>query len=277
MKKFLTVCLSAILAVCALAFVGCSPETLENDGLKWSGEVDEVFTAVDNVIEISTPEQFAGFAKTVNESRNEYIGYTVKLMANLDLCNKEWEPIGQTGNATFKGLFDGNGKTIYNLYIDSTDIYTDINDVKDHADYASGLFGFIDVDSRTVIKDLTVDGATVKANHWAGVITGYATGIISGCTVKNASISCTYANGERDGDKAGVIAGMCNTQASEVSLTGNTVKNCTVSACRDAGQITGAAATVSLSENVVEKVVVRWNNVGKGSNIKNEQIGRVLG
>lgn len=276
MKKFLTICLSAILAVCALAFVGCTPETPENDGVKWSGEVDEVLTAVDNVIEISTPEQLAGFAKSVNVGNNGYAGYTIRLTENLDLCNKEWEPIGQTLKTTFKGLFDGNGKTIYNLYVDSTDIYTDINDVTDNSKYASGLFGFVDVDSRTVIKDLTIDGATVKANHWAGVIVGYATGIISGCTVKNASVSCTYANAERDGDKAGIIAGMCNTQADAVSLTGNRVVNCTVSACRDAGQIAGCAVESCLSENVVENVVVRWNDVGSGTNIRNEQIGRVL-
>ena len=53
--------------------------------------------------------------------RNQYF----KLMDNIDLSGREWEPIGYTeGGGSihgFNGMFDGNYKTISGMYVDVRD------------------------------------------------------------------------------------------------------------------------------------------------------------
>lgn len=82
---------------------------------------------------ISTPEQLAGLAERTNVDKEDFAGKYVKLAADIwltDFSNpdtaswKEWEPIAHTlykwNEATdygyFRGHFDGDGHTIYNMY-----------------------------------------------------------------------------------------------------------------------------------------------------------------
>jgi uncharacterized repeat protein (TIGR02543 family) len=82
---------------------------------------------------ISTPEQLAGLAERTNVDKEDFADKYVKLTADIwltdfsnpDTANwKEWEPIAHTlykwGEATdygyFRGHFDGDGHTIYNMY-----------------------------------------------------------------------------------------------------------------------------------------------------------------
>ena len=217
---------------------------------------------------ITTAEDLVAFAKDVNENGNSYAGKTVMLMNDIDLNNVAWTPIGQTGGDSaktyFQGTFDGNGKTISNLNVS-------VWDSNEGKNYASGLFGFIDVASAT-IKNLTVDNAKVVGHHWAGVIAGYLTGDIVNCHVINANVTCKHANDEACGDKAGVIVGYINA---------GTVKNCTATKCtvtagRDAGQIVGAAKTEQVTGCSATDVTVTATGDCTGANVRNDVIGRVL-
>ena len=107
-----------------------------------------------------------------------------------------WESIG---NATrnddgiqgtpFKGIFDGNGKTISGISINDTG----------EADTGYGLFAAI-AGSDTVVKNLTVSGSIELSNAdaEAGLIAGYVTegATISGCsTGEGSSIKAGTAGG----------------------------------------------------------------------------------
>ena len=128
------------------------------------------------------------FADELNVNGKSFSGKTFKLGADIDLGNTEWTPIGQTGgNGTttyFQGTFDGDNHTIKNLAISASAW-------DEGANYAAGLFGFIDPGGAT-IKNLTIDGAKVEGHHWTGAVVGYLTGTVENCHVKNATIISTH-------------------------------------------------------------------------------------
>ena len=230
-------------------------------------ENNEVINVATPDLVISTKEELFAFANDVNVNGNGYAGKLVVLGADIDLNNEEWTPIGQTGGngvaTDFKGMFDGKGHTIENLTITN-------NAYDAGANYAVGLFGFVDMGDAQIVN-LTVDGANVNGHHWTGVIAGYLTGSIKNCTVKNATVTCTHANGDACGDKAGVICGYVNSG----SVTANTAQDCTVTAGRDAGQIVGMASTAQAYGNTAYNVTVAATGDCTGANIRNEEIGRL--
>ena len=224
----------------------------------------------DGNLSIYTASGMEYFATSVNTTGTTYSGKTVTLMRDIDMTGVDWVPVGQTGgygaNAYFQGTFDGNGKTLSNLSITHWESGSNSG-----ANYATGLFGFIDMSS-AVIKDLTVDHASVTGHHWVGVIVGYLTGSISGCTVTNSAVECTNANSEANGDKAGLITGYINS---------GTVSNCTgeestVKAYRDAGQLVGASNPANVTGCTATNVTVSKTDDSEGKNIRNEIIGREL-
>jgi hypothetical protein len=131
-----------------------------------------------------------------------------------------WIPIGDSTNI-FTGIFNGNGNTITNLWINRTS-----------ADYV-GLFGFI---QNAKIKNLTVEtaeGKEVKGRYFVGAIAGYvsgssitnshSTGNVSGVDsvggiagyVGGSSITNSYATGNVSGDNmVGGIAGVVELSSS---------------------------------------------------------------
>lgn len=189
------------------------------------------------------------FAASVNNGTS-YAGKTVTLGADLDLANEPWTPIGACNSKTyFQGNFDGNGKTISNLYVDnSTDTYKNST---------SGLFGWIDA-AKATIKNVKIDGATVKGSHWTGVIAGFMTGEISDCTVNNATVICNNVNEDANGDKVGGIVGYVNSNS--IKLSGNTVTNSTITGNREVGGIAGTVANDlgEMKNNKVENVAITY-------------------
>ena len=100
-----------------------------------------------------------------------------------------WEPIGNTTNK-YMGTFDGNNKTITNLYINANQEY-------------SGLFGYT---YRSTIKNLTFVNANVtNTNSFTGILVGYG----YGGTYQNimTSTSCEVNGGDGTGGIAGKLAG----------------------------------------------------------------------
>ena len=105
-----------------------------------------------------------------------------------NLEEKSWEPIGNTSNNCYEGTFDGNYKTITNLYINAKQKY-------------SGLFGYT---AESTIKNLTFEYANVtNTEYYTGILVGCA-GTVS--TLQNIKISntCQMKGGE---DYTGGIAG----------------------------------------------------------------------
>ena len=154
---------------------------------------------VDNPFLISTAAELAWFRDHVNEDYAN-VKASAKLIADIDLsefCHaanaseninqKSWEPIGR-----YKGTFDGNNKTITNLYI---------NNIQENM----GLFGYI---SQSTIKNLTFVNANVtntKSN--TGILVGKAE---LGSTLQNIKISetCRMKGGGEYTGYTGGIAGV---------------------------------------------------------------------
>ena len=143
------------------------------------------------------------------------------------------------------------------------------------ANYASGLFGFTDCGTQGGIKNLTIDGATVKGSHWCGAVSGFVSGVVENCHVKNATVECTHANDEACGDKAGAVAGYIN--GTQGSLSGCTAENSTVKAGRDAGQVVGAAQPAQVVDCSATNVTVSaTGDCPEEANIREAVIGREL-
>ncbi|MBP3497481.1 MAG: hypothetical protein J6K33_06585, partial [Alistipes sp.] len=228
------------------------------------------YTVSNGVYNIYTAAGLKWFANEVNVNKNSFSGKTVKLAKDIDLQNETWAPIGQTGVATFNGVFDGQNYTIYNLNVNS--------ESQTGANYSSGLFGW--VESHTAghghIKNVKIAGATIVGHHNCGALVGYITqetALVENCHVTGVTISCTYANGDADGDKAGALIGNA-TVATPVKDC--TAANSTVSAGRDAGQVIGAGKEANVTGCSATNVTVSANGTGTGANIRNEVIGRLL-
>ena len=179
---------------------------------------------------ISNANELVYFAKSVNVDRETYTGKTVKLTADIDLAGKIWIPVGQTGATQFQGIFDGQNKTIKNMTV---------NNPSESENVSSGFFGWIENTTGVVVKNVKFDNAKVTGSHYVGVLTGYLSGTVSGCEVKNSTVIGINMNGEANGDKIGGIVGYVN----DGSVTNNSVMNSTVSGNRDIGGIAGAVAT----------------------------------
>jgi len=200
--------------------------------------------SVDNPYEISTAAELAWFRDYVN-NESQYASAT--LTEDIDLSefchaadaatNTEelsWDPIGN--GRMYCGTFDGNGKTIRNLYINSTIMY-------------KGFFGYANSGS---IKNITFDNAKVKNTHYNG--TGILTGAFEKCTIENiktlanCSVEGTYNIGGIAGIGTGNISNcenraMVNGTNNVGGIVGNSSDN-TISSCANYGAVTGTESNV---------------------------------
>lgn len=112
-------------------------------------------------VEISSVAGLKHFAKVVNGG-NKMQRKTVTLTADLNLNNEPWEPIGNTKDKSFNGVFDGGNHVISNLFVEGS--------VSTNASNAHhGLFGCT---ANGEIKNLTVDNAHVTGGLEVGAIVG---------------------------------------------------------------------------------------------------------
>nr|WP_293480729.1 hypothetical protein [Prevotella sp.] len=200
--------------------------------------------SVDKPYEISTAAELAWFRDYVN-NESQYASAT--LTEDIDLSefchaadaatNTEelsWDPIGN--GRMYCGTFDGNGKTIRNLYINSTIMY-------------KGFFGYANGGS---IKNITFDNAKVKNTHYNG--TGILTGAFEKCTIENiktlanCSVEGTYNTGGIAGTGTGNISNcenraMVNGTNNVGGIVGNSSDN-TISSCANYGAVTGTESGV---------------------------------
>ena len=299
MKRLLSFVLSICLIIpCMFVISGCKKEKTNNETANidiWDGSIVEVSSAVNGVIDIDSAEEFAGLAKSVNNGTS-YKNTTIKLTIDLDLCNREWTPIGfgasggaedifMDGNSVpFDGIFDGGDHTVYNLKVSK------FNGGGLHENSASGvgLFGHI---LHSEIKNLKIKKANIEGNHYVGAVVGFGFGsTISNCHVVDSYILCQYNNIDESGDKAGAVVGhLQNSYYKNAIITNCSAYTSVVSADRDAGRILGClnydnlgSQTLSqefylTSDDTVELV---YNQSGyndspnTGKNIEFNNIGR---
>ena len=163
---------------------------------------------------------------------------------------------------------EGNGATIENLEVKGVE--------------SVGLFGYV----KGNIADLTVKNATIEGNHWVGGIAGRICGSIKNCNVENATIVANphLVNGVYDdGDKAAGIVGYSEPNAANTPaepIENCSVKNCTITAFRDAAGIVGATYfgdnLINNSVNDVKVLAVQRDILTPGY-YKSANVGSVIG
>ena len=180
---------------------------------------------VGNPYIITKAEELAWFRDQVNGGNKKICAKIADNVEVIDLKNfchaadaskkideQSWVPIGNS-NKPYQGTFDGNGKTITNLYINAEQKYM-------------GLFGYT---YEGTIKNLTFEYANVtNTNSYAGVLVGNA---LWRSTLQNIKISNTCQI--KGGNYTGGIAGSLDGNAS------NCVNYATVQGKEDVGGLFG--------------------------------------
>lgn len=134
--------------------------------------------------------RFIAWATDADNGWNHAVNKDFTLMEDIDLRGIDWQPIGDH-TMQYSGIFDGNGKTIAGLFVDS--------------ERDAGLFAYVRLNG--LVKNLTVIRADVRTTGTkAGIIAGDNSGQILGCTVKDCSIRGSYI-GSLVGYQEGIVAG----------------------------------------------------------------------
>jgi len=121
-----------------------------------------------------------------------------------------WTPIGNNSNS-FEGTFDGDGHTVYGLYIDTDQ----------DQDY-QGLFGY--VENNATISNLGVESSYVRAGEYVGGVVGYVRAYGEGIS---SIVENCYHKGVINGYyEVGGIVGCCSATYDNYSTASVTVKNC---------------------------------------------------
>ena len=244
---------------------------------------------VNTPYEISSAAELAWFRGYVNGTivdKDEEPGTThpsasAKLTADIDLsefCHKasttytqelSWTPIGNSGNK-YRGTFDGNGKTISNLYINATSKF-------------AGFFGYANAAS---LKNITFDNAKVMnlSEPHAGILAGYAVSCIieNIKTLANCLVEGKHFVGGIAGNVMGDI-GYCENHAmvNGTKFVGGIVGNYNgydnpFTSCANHGVVTGTEGCVGGMAGSVEAGTIQ-NSANYGDVIGTDNVGNLIG
>lgn len=199
--------------------------------------------------EISTAEELALIAKSVNAGDATYDGEYFKLTANIDLSGHEWVAVGYSSKYLFKGTFDGDNKKILGLYINKV--------VTTYNDGYQGLFGYI---SGATISNLTVSGSVTTTGEYSSMYTagivGYAANT-STSTITNCTNSVSVSGG---GIQTGGVAGY--------------LLNANISGCANTASVTGSGTCTG---GVVGYVQIQGEIAGAFTIDNSTNSGAILG
>ena len=240
----------------------------------------------ENTLYVYSENDMKLFANSVNKGNN-FSGKTVMLMSDIDLNNEVWTPIGNSANK-FQGTFDGNGKTVSNLYA-----------VKD-----SGYIGLFGYTSDGEVKNLNVHNATVQGSvcgvvaaspytsdytnikltgdikvdgkyYTGGLVGRNAYGDIKNITINANAGSYVKANSVEDGTAYRTyVGGVIGFKGEGASVTENVVSNIDVigTVC-DIGGVTGIAHYGNIFRNCVSTGTV----TNLSTDTEEREIGGIAG
>ncbi|MBQ8537817.1 MAG: hypothetical protein IJ461_10500, partial [Clostridia bacterium] len=203
----------------------------------WYSQAQTVFT-------LSSAEDLLGLAQLVNDG-NSFAGQTIRLSNDIDLsavCSsskRSWPGIG-AASAPFTGVFDGDGHTVSNLYVNSS-----ANGV--------GLFGTMA--GGASISNVVVSGSVTTTGGYAGGLVGWIRGGSGTVTLDNCgSLVDVTASGA---NAAGLIGCNYGSPAPTVKITNSF----------NAGDIKGGKESAAISG---------W--LGSGAQVTNcWSVGSVVG
>ena len=216
----------------------------DNNGwyiIRTAGELKWFAKWVNGDSTVTTQKHPAANARLVNDItlNTSVLNHSGELNSSNNF--EPWTPIGGiNSDDQFSGTFDGNGKTIRGLYINSS-----------NSNYV-GLFAVIK--SGGAVKDVNIMDSYVCGNYYVGLLCGAngnnpdAGGTISGCTVSGAVKGLWYIGSICGDNVLGTLQG-CISDTMVVAtfyvggICGNN-RGGTVDSCRNTGSVTGTGNNV---------------------------------
>ncbi len=194
-----------------------------------------VWNAVENCYEISNYAGLLEFARIVNEEGKTNANAILmnEISAEESSQSNTWTPIGTFYDNRYIGTFDGKGYTIKGLTIESTGNYI-------------GLFGYVGQSGS--VKNVTLEGGSIKGSNYVGGVAGKTDGTVSSCYNTGAVSGTNYVGGVVGYNNEGCTVSDCyNTGAvSGTNYVGGVVgRNYgTVSDCYNTGAVSGSGEFV---------------------------------
>lgn len=232
----------------------------------------------------------ASMLRWVSEQCNSattFEGKCIKLMNDISLplnVPNNMTTIGSYPNHPFKGTFDGNGKLIYNLYIDqpntpyqgffgytlNANLYNVglVNITASGRNYTGGMVAYA---KNTYMRDCYVNGGTLFALSYCGGLVGYqeqgTNSIISGCYNTCEVTGNNYVGGligfsNYSTVRNSYVAGRVSAQGEPVGAIIGGANEVLMYYCYFSTELTGQTEAIG------------WNNIGKagGEGLTNAQM-----
>ena len=231
---------------------------------------------------LKTADHLAWFRDCVNECNTLVCAKIADEVKEIDMstvCHKadtekqiaelSWTPIGNFDN-NYQGTFDGNGKTISNLYINATSEF-------------AGFFGYL---AGGNIKNITFDNAKVNStgNYYTGILAGYA----GSCIFENIKTlgNCSVEGKDITGGIAGIAVGNisnCENHA-EVKGTGSLGgilgmyygSDNSITSCANYGAVTGTYRQVGGMVGYFDSGTIQ-NSANYGDITGRDNVGNLIG
>lgn len=213
------------------------------------------------------------------DGSSQYAGKYIKLTADIDLEGINWDPIGSAtaDHGSFYGCFDGDGHTIYNLYVEkegkglgffaktsgggdgpraqvkNLNFHNVTVKSTDNSSYVGGVIG--NSGGNTYIENVHLTGTiNISGYGYVGGIVGHGYPDIRNCSVDGGDasksiIACGYW-------AVGGIVGYSGNEEGPETI-GCSVKNITIkTAIYGAGSILGVGHKGDITDITAENVVV---------------------
>ena len=167
-------------------------------------EPTQGYKMIDGIYHIYNAKGLQAWAQEIIADAN-VLNEDVILEKDIDLTGVEWTPVGSDMNTGYAGEFNGNGKFIYNLVVES-----DASNV--------GFFGGLA--EKAKVHNVKFANAQVTATSgaaYAGVIAGSSMGKIESCNVRSSQVAGHYA-GAIVGNNSVQVNG-CNALDVQVTAT----------------------------------------------------------
>lgn len=210
-------------------------------------EPTQGYEMIDGIYHIYNAKGLQAWAQEIIANAN-VLNKDVILEKDIDLTGVDWTPVGRDMNTGtgYAGDFNGNGKFIYNLVVES-----DASNV--------GFFGGLAGGTVHDVKFANAQVTATSGTAYAGVIAGASLGRIDSCNVRNSTVSGKYA---------GAIVGN-----NSVQVNGCNALDVTVHADQQDGQAGGIAG---VSHGKIEYCTVSGQSFIT-ANASNSRAGGIAG
>ena len=213
--------------------------TPDTEEYVWNGTeiLQPAYNAETKTYTIKNAAELAWIANEVNVNNKTFSEETVQLVADIDLRNHPWTPIGKTTNVCFMGLFEGVAMT------KASNTYPTISNLFIENGNSAGLFAILCKGGKA--KNFNMKNVNISGERQLGAVAGNIYGgldipVIENVTVEDVQITAIPSfdgNVYDNGDKVGGIVGLF---ADEAFVKNTFVKNATLKGYRDLGGITGS-------------------------------------